>query len=235
MNVDHHDFEHFTVSNPVRAYINSLPQKLSVRDELGSYSFWKSLRTELLASFLFVVFTCSLPTPSWSMSSLVASNASSSADVHDLLLTSVHDQVNLVRVVLMVGLTVASLTQCTGHVSGCHLSISVTFALYVSSRVSWLRLAAYLVVQSLGSSLALLVLYALNGHAVASQSSSLVESMSDESYNSLLARMFGYQVLASSLVVLTYLANCDEKRVDLGFKSLSIAMAWMAAAMFAVS
>lgn len=49
------------------------------------------------------------------------------------------------------------------------------------------------------------------------------------------SQMFIFQLLANLLVVLTYLANVDPRRLDLGFKSLSIGLSYALAALLTVS
>lgn len=49
------------------------------------------------------------------------------------------------------------------------------------------------------------------------------------------SQMFVFQLLASLIIVLTYLVNVDPRRVDLGFKSLSIGLSYFVANALAVS
>jgi len=49
------------------------------------------------------------------------------------------------------------------------------------------------------------------------------------------SQMFIFQLLATSLIVLTYLVNVDPRRTDLGFKSLSIGLAYFVASALTVS
>lgn len=189
--------QYLSMSTQMRAYIDSLPEKLSWTDEIRSYQFWKSLRTEFLASFLFVIF----------------SGGHFTKDEDG------------VRSALALGLAVATLIQCTGHVSGCHLSIAITLGFFVSGRITPVRLAAYLIVQCLGMCLGYLVLQGLFGSvALISPSAELNPS-----------QVFGIEFLSTLLVVLTYLANCDVHRIDLGFKALSIGFSYTVAHLFAVS
>lgn len=69
---------------------------------------------------------------------------------------------------------------------------------------------------------------------ISSSSSPLGSWLSSASFNRCLklsntSQMFVYQLLATSLVVLTYLVNVDPRRIDLGFKSLSIGLAYFIA------
>ena len=220
---DHHQNDlHLSASNLMRAYIDSLPDKISIREELCSYQFWKSLRTEFLATFLFFIFG--------SGSLLTISSISENQSI--LNLTSVVSNSSVpfelveLKSALAIGLTVATLVQCAGHVSGCHLTIAITLGLCVSGRVSPLRLAAYLLAQCVASVAAAVVIYALFGVVRPIQPASGAVSA---------AQVFGFEFLATFLVVLTYLANCDSARIDLGFKALSIGLAFTVGHLFAVS
>jgi len=42
----------------MRRYIESLPEEVTVKEEITSYQFWKAVRTEFLATLLFIVFGC---------------------------------------------------------------------------------------------------------------------------------------------------------------------------------
>lgn len=214
-------------SNAMRSYIESLPERLTLIEELCEYQFWKSLRTELLATFLFTIFTEGS-----------ISGSSSRERIHDDSKESFEDNLNLninvslkssevfqLKSALQIGFTAASLIQCCGHVSGCHLSIAITIGLFVSGRVSSLFLLSYLLVQCLASFGAILVVHNLFDSIIPIEpSSSLMPS-----------QVFGFEFLSIIIIVLTYLANCDQRRTDLGFKSLSIGLAYTVAYLFAVS
>lgn len=206
-----------SASSLMRDYINSLPSKVSIREELSSYQFWKSIRTEFLATFLFFVFIAGtqMGRAGWSSSPM---NGASSNSTQSL------DQIEL-KSALALGMIVSTLVQCTGHVSGCHLSIAITLGMCVSGRVSSLRLALYLFAQSLASCAAAVVIYSLYGTVPAISPAAHVSA----------AQVFAFEFLATFLVVLTYLANCDPTRIDLGFKAFSIGLAFTAAHLFAVS
>ena len=192
-----------SASNLVRAYIDSLPTHISYRDELKSFQYWKSLRTELLSTILFTVFCngplCPESTPT--------------------------------EKALSFGLTIATLIQCTGHVSGCHLTISITLALLVSGRVSLLRLFSYLIVHMIGSLLGTALLRALwAGVPCLGPTNRIIEDLQAGP-----SRLFGFEFLFIFLISLAYLANVDQRRSDLGFKSLSIGFAATVGHFFAVS
>ena len=215
--------QYLTMSDTMRAYIDSLPQKLSLKEEITSYQFWKSLRTEFLASFLFVVFGCGSIVAVHSSTKWMSTNSTTMGQVS--LGSTPLDTTYQLQIALALGLTVATLIQCTGHVSGCHLSIAITVGFFVSGRITPVRLTAYLFVQCLAMCLGALVVHALfNTISPITPSSHLTPS-----------QVFGFEFLSTLLVVLTYLANCDVHRIDLGFKALSIGFAYTVGHLFAVS
>lgn len=213
--------QYLVMSNVMRSYMESLPEKLTLREEICSFQFWKSLRTEFLASFLFIIF---------GSGSLVTAKSSTTSDVinattiQETSFVSINELTEL-KLALAFGLTVACLVQFTGHVSGCHLSPAITIGFFVGGRVTPVRLVGYLVMQCLGSIFGCVVLYTLFGTVIPVQPApGLMPS-----------KIFGIEFFATFLVVLTFLANCDAHRIDLGFKSLSIGLAYTVGHLFAVS
>lgn len=201
----------FTLSDTMRAYIDSLPDKITVRQEVTSYRFWKSLRTELISTFLFVVFSQSVLE--------IVNELYKQQDPKPSAL-------GMVATGLAVLAVITSLVQATGHVSGCHLTIAITVGLFTTERVSPVRLVSYVLIQLLGSMAGMAAVFGLFGHRPSPPH--LPEGIAPN-------QVFGFEFLATYLVVLTYLGNCDERRKDLGFKSLSIGLGWLAAHLFAVS
>ena len=49
--------------------------------------------------------------------------------------TQLDDQANIVRISLCFGITVATLAQTIGHVSGCHVNPAVSLALIVGAKI----------------------------------------------------------------------------------------------------
>ena len=218
---------HLSASSLMRAYLDSLPDRVSTRRELTSFQFWKAARTELAAAFLFFLFTVSscfsrLELVNSSSSKLSSNNSNSETAFALLELKSAAS----------VGLSVATLVQCFGHVSGCHLSVAITLGLVVSGRVSTVRLVVYLLAQIIGSLAGGALVYALFG-AVPPMAAPVIVEVGLNSTTA--AQVFGFEFMATFLVVLAYLANADASRMDLGFKALSIGLAYSLAHLFAVS
>ncbi len=215
---------HLSASSLMRAYLDSLPDRVSTRRELTSFQFWKAARTELAAAFLFFLFTVS---SCFSRLELVNSSSKLSSNNSDTAFALLE-----LKSAASVGLSVATLVQCFGHVSGCHLSVAITLGLVVSGRVSTVRLVVYLLAHIIGSLAGGALVYALFGAVPPMAAPVIVEGGLN---STTAAQVFGFEFMATFLVVLAYLANADASRMDLGFKALSIGLAYSLAHLFAVS
>lgn len=103
------------------------------KKEFWSYQFWKCARTELVASLLFALITSYA-----TILSRLATNDPTSLQVH------------LICGVVQAA-TATTLTQIFGQISGCHLTVGVTLALFVKGKITWRRLFAYTIAQAIGA------------------------------------------------------------------------------------
>lgn len=227
----------------MRRYIESLPEEITFKEEILSYQFWKAVRTEFLATLLFIVFGCgsclsysSLP-PKF-ISNLVSNISSVDIMFDNRLQNRSKNEINFeievleLKVSLVFGLTSATLIQCMGQVSGCHLTPAITLSLLVTRRLTILRCFLYMCVQCLASIVATAILYGLL-NSEQRQHSGLGLTLPNEHLNA--SQAFGYEFLSTFIVVLSYLVNSDPQRIDAGFKSLSIGFAYTVAHLFSVS
>lgn len=70
---------------------------------------------------------------------------------------------NVVHVALAFGVTVATMAQSIGHISGCHINPAVTSGLLVAGKISLLKAVCYVVFQCLGGIIGALFLKGLIG------------------------------------------------------------------------
>ncbi len=220
----------------MRRYIESLPEEITFKEEITSYQFWKAVRTEFLATLLFIVFGCgpclsyaSLP-PKMSFWSSNTSSIDKSLN-SNLNIESSELIVLEIKVSLVFGLTSATLIQCMGQVSGCHLTPAISLSLLVTRRLTILRCFMYIFAQCFASIVACGILYGL----LTSEErlhSGLGLTIPKDHLNA--SQAFGYEFLATFIVVLAYLVNSDPQRTDAGFKSLSIGFAYSIAHFFSV-
>ena len=57
----------------------------------------------------------------------------------------------MVRIALGFGLTVATMAQSIGHISGCHINPGVTAGLFVGRKIGLIKGLLYIVVQCAGA------------------------------------------------------------------------------------
>merc|ERR1711970_319891 len=63
----------------------------------------------------------------------------------------IDEQAKIVRISLCFGLTVATLAQTLGHVSGCHVNPAVTLALTTGRKIGMAKAVLYIIAQCLGA------------------------------------------------------------------------------------
>lgn len=73
---------------------------------------------------------------------------------------------DLVLISLCFGLSIATLVQCFGHISGAHINPAVTTAMVVTRRLSLAKAVFYLLAQCLGAVVGAAVLYGVTPGSV---------------------------------------------------------------------
>ncbi|KAF8768105.1 lens fiber major intrinsic protein-like [Argiope bruennichi] len=191
----------------MRRYMESLPQDLTLKEELTDQHFWKAVRTEFLATLLLTVLGC-------------GSCLRWKAPPSDQMTASAVE----LRVALAFGLGVATLVQCVGQVSGGHMNPAVTVALLVTRHISLARSAAYVLAQCLGGLAGAGILYGLTPQG---QRLSAGLGATEPADGVAASEAFGIEFMASVVVVITVLSNMDPQRTEMGCKSLSIGFSYV--------
>lgn len=161
-------------SRRLREYLESV--RSSRKSSQNVYQFFKSVRTELAASFIFAIITSqaliSLRS-SWLFKIRDESEGDRMLATRQTGLSSIigaWDQTGVQMAnSFVIAFSVASLTQIFGHVSGCHLAPSVSLALYVKGHISGLRFGSYLAAQTAGPLMGLTVLSLLTSSSLSRQ------------------------------------------------------------------
>ncbi|XP_014668506.1 PREDICTED: lens fiber major intrinsic protein-like, partial [Priapulus caudatus] len=175
----------------------------SVR-ELTNFQFWKAVRTELLATLLLAMTGCG-----------VALQCTEATPADDL------------KVALAFGLTVATLVQCVGHVSGGHMNPAVTVGMLVTGNISPARAVCYSMAQCTGAIAGTAVLYGLipatlRGDLGLTRVHAAVS----------LAQAFGIEFIITFVYAFAVFANLDPKRKSMGSRSLAIGFAALVGNLF---
>jgi len=126
--------------------------------------------------------------------------------------TELGQQAQFVRIALAFGLTVATLAQTIGHVSGCHINPAVTAGLITGAKVGLLKGLAYIVVQCIGGVLGGAILMAVVPATVRGR-----DGLGTTTVNPALTsgQAFGVEFLITMVLVLVVFASAaDENNKD---------------------
>ncbi|XP_069013530.1 aquaporin-4 isoform X2 [Embiotoca jacksoni] len=173
--------------------------------------FWKAVSGEYLATLIFVLLGLG-STINWAAGEEKPPPA-------DLVLIS-----------LCFGLSIATMVQCFGHISGGHINPAVTAAMVVTRKLSLAKAVFYVVAQCLGAITGAGILYLVTPAA-------LRGSLGVTTVNSKISLGHGLlvELLITFELVFTVFATCDPKRADLGGSaSLAIGFAVAIGHLFAV-
>ncbi|XP_030607654.1 aquaporin-4 isoform X2 [Archocentrus centrarchus] len=173
--------------------------------------FWRAVSGEYLATLIFVLLGLG-STINWAAGEAEPPPA-------DLVLIS-----------LCFGLTIATMVQCFGHISGGHINPAVTAAMVVTRKLSLAKAVFYVAAQCLGAVTGAGILYLVTPTAVRG-------FLGVTTVNSTIS--VGHGLLVEFLItfelVFTVFATCDPKRTDLGGSaSLAIGIAVVIGHLFAI-
>ncbi|XP_015445025.1 aquaporin-1 isoform X1 [Pteropus alecto] len=116
-----------------------------------------------------------------------------------------------VKVSLAFGLSIATLAQSVGHISGAHLNPAVTLGLLLSCQISILRAVMYIIAQCVGAIVATAI---LSGITSSLSNNSLGRNELAPGVNS--GQGLGIEIIGTLQLVLCVLATTDRRRRDLG-------------------
>ncbi|KAI3374927.1 hypothetical protein L3Q82_021450, partial [Scortum barcoo] len=173
--------------------------------------FWRAVSGEYLATLIFVLLGLG-STINWAAGEEKPPPA-------DLVLIS-----------LCFGLSIATMVQCFGHISGGHINPAVTAAMVVTRKLSLAKAVFYVVAQCLGAITGAGILYLVTPAAVRG-------SLGVTTVNSNISLGHGLlvELLITFELVFTVFATCDPKRTDLGGSaSLAIGFAVAIGHLFAI-
>ncbi|XP_025830424.1 aquaporin AQPAn.G-like [Agrilus planipennis] len=141
------------------------------------------------------------------------------------------DTPSTVQIALTFGLTVATLAQCLGHVSGCHINPAVTVGLLSSGDIKLIKAICYIIAQCVGAIAGSAILKVIVPAAYAGTLGSTAVSAAVTSLEAFLI-----EVVLTFLLVFVVQAVCDPKRTDIkGSAPLAIGLSITAGHLSGVS
>ncbi|NXO09368.1 AQP1 protein, partial [Oriolus oriolus] len=163
--------------------------------EFKKKMFWRAVVAEFLAMSLFIFI---------SIGSALGFNFPVVANK-----TSTRSQDN-VKVSLAFGLSIATMAQSVGHISGAHLNPAVTLGLLLSCQISIFKALMYILAQCLGAVVATAI---LSGVTSSLPENSLGLNALSEGINA--GQGLGIEIIATFQLVLCVLATTDRRRNDI--------------------
>ncbi|XP_054644601.1 aquaporin-4-like isoform X2 [Dunckerocampus dactyliophorus] len=137
---------------------------------------------------------------------------------------------DLAHISLCFGLTIGTMVQCFGHISGAHINPAVTAAMVVTRKLSVAKAVFYVLAQCLGSIVGAAVLYGVTPASVRGGMGVTAVNKNLSVGNALVV-----EILISFQLIFTVFATCDHKRSDLkGSSALAIGLSVCVGHLFAI-
>ncbi|KAJ3599641.1 hypothetical protein NHX12_033597 [Muraenolepis orangiensis] len=172
--------------------------------------FWRSVAAEFTATLVFVLISLG-STVDWAAATAASATAAEEKAGEPGGARPRSGAPDPVLISLCFGLSVATLVQCFGHVSGAHLNPAVTAAMVVTRNMSLAKAVCYMLAQCLGSVVGAAVLYGVTPESVrGSLGVTMVNSRISVGHALVVELFITFQL------VFTVFASIDPKRSDLG-------------------
>lgn len=135
-----------------------------------------------------------------------------------------------VQIAFCFGITVATLAQAIGHVSGCHINPAVTCGMLVARYVSVLRAILYIICQCVGAIVGSAILKGVTPGAL---QGNLGMTLLNDNIN--VGQGLGIEIIITFVLVLVVFGVCDERRNDIkGSAPLAIGLSITACHLMAI-
>ncbi|XP_074538206.1 aquaporin-1-like [Halichoeres trimaculatus] len=154
--------------------------------EFKSKDFWRAVLAELVGMTLFIFL---------SLATAIGNTSNTNPDQE-------------VKVALGFGLSIATLAQSLGHISGAHLNPAVTFGMLTSCQISLFKAVMYIIAQMLGSALGNYIMFGARPSTVNSL------GLNSLSTGVTPGQGVGIELLATFQLVLCVIAVTDKRRRD---------------------
>ena len=174
-------------------------------------AFWKAVSAEFLATLIFVLLG-------------VGSTINWGGSENPL-------PVDMVLISLCFGLSIATMVQCFGHISGGHINPAVTVAMVCTRKISIAKSVFYIIAQCLGAIIGAGILYLVTPPSV-------VGGLGVTTVHGNLTAGHGLlvELIITFQLVFTIFASCDSKRTDVtGSIALAIGFSVAIGHLFAIN
>nr|3IYZ_A Chain A, Aquaporin-4 [Rattus norvegicus] len=174
-------------------------------------AFWKAVTAEFLAMLIFVLLS-------------VGSTINWGGSENPL-------PVDMVLISLCFGLSIATMVQCFGHISGGHINPAVTVAMVCTRKISIAKSVFYITAQCLGAIIGAGILYLVTPPSV-------VGGLGVTTVHGNLTAGHGLlvELIITFQLVFTIFASCDDKRTDVtGSVALAIGFSVAIGHLFAIN
>ncbi|XP_076151847.1 aquaporin-4-like [Alosa pseudoharengus] len=173
--------------------------------------FWRAVSAEFLATLIFVLLS-------------VGSTINWAAGKEN------QPPADLVLISLCFGLSIATMVQCFGHISGGHINPAVTAAMVATRKLSLAKAVFYVAAQCLGATAGAGILYLVTPSTVRGSLGVTSVNPNLSAGHALVVELF-----ITFELVFTVFATCDSKRNDLkGSAGLAIGLAVCIGHLFAI-